>query len=98
LQPQAGAGGITARAACCLTGDIALTRPVRPPCPLEHPPDGHSPFGNPCEGSTPMSKEKNKGNKETKKPKKEKVKVLATANSGGNNPKSATTIAGKKVQ
>jgi hypothetical protein len=28
-----------------------------------------------------MSKEKNKGNKEAKKPKKEKPKVLATANS-----------------
>jgi hypothetical protein len=28
-----------------------------------------------------MSKEKNKGNKELKKPKKEKVKVLATSNS-----------------
>ncbi|SNR73869.1 hypothetical protein [Puniceibacterium sediminis] len=41
-----------------------------------------------------MSKEKNRGNKETKKPKKEKVKVLATANSGA---KGATTISGKKV-
>ncbi|WP_186766529.1 hypothetical protein [Puniceibacterium confluentis] len=44
-----------------------------------------------------MSKEKNRGNKETKKPKKEKVKVLATANSGANSAKGATTIAGKKV-
>lgn len=43
-----------------------------------------------------MSKEKNRGNKETKKPKKEKVKVLATANS--NAGKSDTTIAGKKVK
>lgn len=43
-----------------------------------------------------MSKDKNRGNKETKKPKKEKVKVLATANSGAN--KSDTTIAGKKVK
>ncbi len=44
-----------------------------------------------------MSKEKNKGNKETKKPKKEKVKVLATANSTGGGAKGGTTIAGKKV-
>jgi hypothetical protein len=43
-----------------------------------------------------MSKEKNKGNKEAKKPKKEKPKVLATANS--NAGKSDTTIAGKKVK
>jgi hypothetical protein len=44
----------------------------------------------------PMSKEKNKGNKEAKKPKKEKPKVLATANS--NVGKNDTTIAGKKVR
>ena len=43
-----------------------------------------------------MSKEKNRGNRETKKPKKEKTKVLATANS--NAGKSDTTIAGKKVK
>ncbi|SMX22600.1 hypothetical protein [Boseongicola aestuarii] len=43
-----------------------------------------------------MSKEKNRGNKEIKKPKKEKVKVLATANS--NAGKSDTKIAGKKVK
>jgi hypothetical protein len=43
-----------------------------------------------------MSKEKNKGHKEAKKPKKEKAKVLATANSGAS--KSDTTIAGKKVK
>lgn len=43
-----------------------------------------------------MSKEKNKGNKETKKPKKEVVKVLATANAGLS--KDGTTIAGKKVK
>lgn len=42
-----------------------------------------------------MSKEKNRGNRETKKPKKEKVKVLATANS--NLGKNGTVIAGKKV-
>jgi len=41
-----------------------------------------------------MSKEK-KGNKEIKKPKKEKVKVVATANSG---MKDGTVIAGKKVK
>lgn len=43
-----------------------------------------------------MSKDKNRGNRETKKPKKEKVKVLATANSGVT--KSDTMIAGKKVK
>jgi hypothetical protein len=43
-----------------------------------------------------MSKEKNRGNKEAKKPKKETVKVLATANS--NAGKDTTTIAGKKVK
>jgi hypothetical protein len=42
-----------------------------------------------------MSKEKNKGNKETKKPKKVVAKVLATANSGQN--KDGATIAGKKL-
>ncbi len=43
-----------------------------------------------------MSKEKNRGNKEAKKPKKEKPKVSATANS--NLGKSDTMIAGKKVK
>ena len=43
-----------------------------------------------------MSKDKNRGNREAKKPKKEKVKVLATANSGAS--KSDTTSAGKKVK
>ena len=43
-----------------------------------------------------MSKDKNKGNKETKKLKQEKVKVLATANS--NAGKDSTTIAGKKIK
>lgn len=33
-----------------------------------------------------MSKEKNKGNKEAKKPKKEKPKVLATANANMGKP------------
>lgn len=42
-----------------------------------------------------MSKDKNRGNKEIKKPKKEKVKVLATANS---NMKDGTVIAGKKLK
>lgn len=42
-----------------------------------------------------MSKDKNRGNKEIKKPKKEKVKVLATANSGA---KDGTVIAGKKLK
>lgn len=49
----------------------------------------------PDQRNTAMSKEKNKGNKEAKKPKKEKVKVLATANSG---TKDGTVIAGKKVK
>ena len=43
-----------------------------------------------------MSKNKNKGNKEAKKPKKEQPKVLATANHGSS--KSDTMIAGKKVK
>ena len=43
-----------------------------------------------------MSKEKSRGNKEAKKPKKEKPKVLATANSGLK--KSEPVIAGKKVK
>jgi hypothetical protein len=42
-----------------------------------------------------MSKEKNRGNREIKKPKKEKIKVSATANSGVK--KADTVIAGKKV-
>jgi hypothetical protein len=43
-----------------------------------------------------MSKEKSKGNKEAKKPKKEVPKVLATANS--NMGKDGTVIAGKKIK
>jgi hypothetical protein len=43
-----------------------------------------------------MSKEKSKGNKETKKPKKVVAKVLATANAGLS--KDGTTIAGKKIK
>ncbi len=43
-----------------------------------------------------MSKDKNRGNRETKKPKKEQPKVSATANSGGG--KDGATIAGKKVK
>lgn len=43
-----------------------------------------------------MSKEKNKGNKEAKKPKKEKPKVSATANSGS--ARADTVIGGKKVK
>jgi predicted GTPase len=48
------------------------------------------------EGSIMGKGDTNKSNKETKKPKKDKVKVLATANSGLG--KSSTTIAGKKVK
>ncbi len=43
-----------------------------------------------------MSKEKNRGNKEAKKPKKEKPKAPITANSG--TAKADTVIAGKKVK
>ena len=43
-----------------------------------------------------MGKEKNKGGKEAKKPKKEVPKILATANS--NSGKDGTVIAGKKVK
>ncbi|MEE4347515.1 MAG: hypothetical protein V2I53_12030 [Paracoccaceae bacterium] len=45
-----------------------------------------------------MSKKgnKTKGNKETKKPKQEKPKVLATANSGAGKP--ALVVAGKSVK
>ncbi len=43
-----------------------------------------------------MSKDKNRGNRETKKPKKETPKVSATANSGVK--KSDTVIGGKKVK
>jgi hypothetical protein len=43
-----------------------------------------------------MSKDRSKGNKEAKKPKKEAPKVLATANSGLG--KDGMVIAGKKVK
>jgi hypothetical protein len=43
-----------------------------------------------------MSKDKNRGNREAKKPKKEKPKVPATANSGS--AKADAVIAGKKVK
>ncbi|MCX8509495.1 MAG: hypothetical protein ORN49_11580 [Rhodobacteraceae bacterium] len=43
-----------------------------------------------------MSKEKNRGNKEAKKPKKEKPKVLATANNG--TAKADLVIGGKKAK
>ncbi|MFU8834829.1 hypothetical protein [Roseovarius autotrophicus] len=43
-----------------------------------------------------MSKGKSQNNREAKKPKKEKPKVLATANS--NRDKNATVIAGKSVK
>ena len=43
-----------------------------------------------------MSHEKSRGHKEAKKPKKEKPKAPATANSGG--AKADTVIAGKKVK
>lgn len=43
-----------------------------------------------------MSKGKSQNNREAKKPKKEKVKVLATSNS--NLGKAGTVIAGKKIK
>ena len=43
-----------------------------------------------------MAKGQMRSNKETKKPKKEVVKVLATANAGLS--KDGTTIAGKRVK
>lgn len=43
-----------------------------------------------------MSKEKNRGNRETKKPKKEKPKVSATANAGS--ARADTVIGGKKIK
>lgn len=43
-----------------------------------------------------MSKSKNRGNREVKKPKKETPKILATANSGAG--KSGTVVAGKQVK
>lgn len=43
-----------------------------------------------------MSKEKNKGNKEAKKPKKEKPKLSATANTGSS--KADMVIGGKSVK
>ncbi|MGY3439396.1 MULTISPECIES: hypothetical protein [unclassified Marinovum] len=42
-----------------------------------------------------MSKSKNKGNREIKKPKQEKPKVLATANSGAGK---ALSIGGQKAK
>ncbi len=45
-----------------------------------------------------MSKSKNRGNREAKKPKKEKPKVLATAGMAGAPQKGQTTIAGKPVK
>lgn len=43
-----------------------------------------------------MSKDKNRGNKEIKKPKKEKPKVSATANTGS--AKADLVIGGKKAK
>lgn len=43
-----------------------------------------------------MSKDKNRGNRETKKPKKEKPKVSATANNGS--ARADTVIGGKKIK
>lgn len=43
-----------------------------------------------------MSHEKSRGNKEAKKPKKEKLKVSATANAGAT--KADAVVAGKKIK
>jgi hypothetical protein len=51
---------------------------------------------SPQSGDVSMAKGKSAGNRETKKPKKEKVKVLATSNS--NAGKDGITIAGKKTK
>ncbi len=73
-----------------------------PPAPALVPkPGGSDPLGirrggPPARKNLQMSKEKNKGNKEAKKPKKDAPKVLATANSGLG--KDGTVIAGKKIK
>ena len=69
--------------------------PVRPPDPLSTTRPGTLPDRD-HSGDTPMSKGKSQSNREAKKPKKEKPKVLATANS--NSGKNATVIAGKAVK
>jgi hypothetical protein len=87
---HAGKGGMDPRPARCLTGHHRLWLPQtgssHPDGPLSHGPNRHG-AGRPVtlEGS-PMSKEKNRGNREAKKPKKEQPKVLATANSNLGKP------------
>jgi hypothetical protein len=53
---------------------------------LEHGPAGIPPRGETRQRTKSMSKEKNRGNREAKKPKKDKPKVLATANSNLGKP------------
>jgi len=82
------------RRACCARGLIALTLSGSPD-PLSTARSGTPPDRD-LSGVEPMSKEKNRGNREAKKPKKEKPKVLATANS--NSGKTAPVIGGKAVK
>jgi hypothetical protein len=69
---------------------IALAPPQpaqgNPDRPLSFGPGRHRAAWGTPHGGNPMSKEKNRGNKEAKKPKKEQPKVLATANSNLGKP------------
>jgi len=77
--------------------DHLPARPAGAPAPLRSPirPASRRPDLTPKE-DPPVSKDKNRGNRETKKPKKEKPKVSATANSGA--AKADTVIGGKKIK
>lgn len=67
--------------------------PVRPPDPLSTTRTGTVPLWD-LSGDDLMSKGKSQSNREAKKPKKEKPKVVATANSN----REKTVIAGKVVK
>jgi hypothetical protein len=60
---------------------IALARQATLIAPEHRPRAGIPPARSTRTEDHPMSKDKNRGNRETKKPKQEKPKVLATANS-----------------
>jgi hypothetical protein len=85
----------TGPAPCLLRPRAHRPDPVRPPDPLSTTRPGTPPDRD-LSGDDPMSKGKSQSNREAKKPKKEKPKVLATANS--NSGKNATVIAGKAVK
>jgi hypothetical protein len=85
----------TGSAPCLLRPRAHRPDPVRPPDPLSTARPGTPPDRD-LSGDAPMSKGKSQNNREAKKPKKEKPKVLATANS--NSDKNATVIAGKSVK